>query len=208
MFMLMMFQFILLSWCTNFIQWIVELDQHLFLIINKKLTTPFFDWLLPIMRNSNTWIPLYVLIIVFVFYKLKQKAFIWIFFAILTIVLTDQLSSHVIKPWIARSRPCADINFSSQVRLLLEHCSGGFSFTSSHACNHFGITLFIFITLFPYLKKWRYLFLIWAAIICYAQVYVGVHYPLDVFSGGILGAAIGFFTGKYCSTKLFPKQIL
>lgn len=204
----MMFYLILFSWFTNFIQWIVELDQHVFLIINKKLTNPFFDWLMPIMRNSNTWIFLYLLIAVFVFYKLKQKAFIWIFFAILTIVLTDQLSSHVIKPWIARPRPCADINFSSQVRILLEHCSGGFSFTSSHACNHFGIALFIFITLSTYLKKWRYLFLIWAAIICYAQVYVGVHYPIDIFFGGILGASIGYFTGKYCLTKIFPKQII
>ena len=163
---------------------------------------------MPFMRNSTNWIALYVLILIFVFYKLKQKAFIWLFFAILTIVLTDQISSHIIKPWIARPRPCADINFSAQVRLLLDHCSGGYSFTSSHACNHFGFTLFIFITLSSYLKKWKYLFLVWAATISYAQVYVGVHYPIDVFIGGILGATIGYFTGKYCTTKLFPKQII
>ena len=201
-----MFQLFLLSWFTNFIQWIVELDQHVFLIINKKLTNPIFDVVLPFIRISTNWIPLYALLIVFAFYKLKQKAFIWIFFAIVTIVLTDQISSHVIKPFIGRLRPCSDPQFSSQVRLLLDHCSGGFSFTSSHACNHFGIALFIFITLSSFLKKWKYLFLFWAATISYAQVYVGVHYPLDIFFGGLLGASIGYFTGKYCSTKLISKK--
>jgi hypothetical protein len=139
-----MFSYFIISWFTNFIQWIIELDQQLFLIINQKLTNSVFDVVMPFMRYSTNWVPLYVLIIAFAFYKLKQKAFIWIFFAICTIVLTDQLSSHVIKPFIARARPCADINFSSQVRLLVAHCSGGYSFTSSHACNHFGIAIFIF----------------------------------------------------------------
>ena len=198
----------LISLFNKLIQKLVELDQQVFLIINHKLINPVFDVVMPFMRNSTNWIALYVLILIFVFYKLKQKAFIWLFFAILTIVLTDQISSHIIKPWIARPRPCADINFSAQVRLLLDHCSGGYSFTSSHACNHFGFTLFIFITLSSYLKKWKYLFLVWAATISYAQVYVGVHYPIDVFIGGILGATIGYFTGKYCTTKLFPKQII
>ncbi|MBS4042258.1 MAG: phosphatase PAP2 family protein [Chitinophagaceae bacterium] len=196
---------ILISWFSNFIQWIVELDQQLFLLLNQKLTNPIFDVVMPFMRNSTNWILLYVLLIIFAFYKLKQKAFIWIFFAICTIVLTDQLSSHVIKPFIARVRPCNDINFSSQVRLLLANCSSGFSFTSSHACNHFGIAMFIFISLFTYLKKWAYLFILWAAIISYAQVYVGVHYPIDILFGGILGSTIGFFIGRYCKTKIYLK---
>ncbi len=196
---------VIISWFSNLIQKIVECDQQIFLIINQKLINPVFDVVMPFMRNSTNWIPLYVLLIVFAFYKLKQKTFIWIFFAILTIVLTDQISSHVIKPWIARPRPCNDINFSSQVRLLLANCSSGFSFTSSHACNHFGIAIFIFITLFSYLKNWAYLFIIWAAIISYAQVYVGVHYPVDILFGGILGATIGYFVGKYCNTKIYLK---
>jgi undecaprenyl-diphosphatase len=83
-----------------------------------------------------------------------------------------------------------------QSRLLLDHCSGGFSFTSSHAANHFGLAMFIVMTLQPLLKNYRYLFLIWAAIISYAQVYVGVHFPLDVFAGAIIGIAVGYLNSK------------
>jgi undecaprenyl-diphosphatase len=83
-----------------------------------------------------------------------------------------------------------------QTRLLLDYCSGGFSFTSSHAANHFGIAVFLVVTLQPLLKNYRYLFLIWAAIIAYAQVYVGVHFPLDIFVGAIIGIIVGYFNGK------------
>jgi undecaprenyl-diphosphatase len=81
-------------------------------------------------------------------------------------------------------------------RLLLDHCSGGFSFTSSHAANHFGLAMFIVMTLQPLLKNYRYLFLFWAAIISYAQVYVGVHFPLDVFAGAIIGISVGYLNSK------------
>jgi undecaprenyl-diphosphatase len=90
----------------------------------------------------------------------------------------------------------------SHVRLLINNCSGGYSFTSSHATNHFGLALFLFITLQSVFKKWRYLFLFWAATICYGQVYVGVHYPLDVLCGAILGSATGYITGTVFNKKI------
>jgi membrane-associated phospholipid phosphatase len=71
------------------------------------------------------------------------------------------------------------------------------SFTSSHAANHFGIAVFCFFTLRQLWGKYVYLFLLWAASICFTQVYVGVHYPLDVFCGGILGSAIGTMTAYF-----------
>ncbi len=84
---------------------------------------------------------------------------------------------------------------TGKVRLLLEHCSGGFSFTSSHAANHFGLAMFLFISLVPLFKNYTWLFFIWAAIIAYAQVYVGVHYPLDVIAGAMIGLAVGKLNG-------------
>jgi undecaprenyl-diphosphatase len=112
-------------------------------------------------------------------------------FAALTVLLTDQISSGLIKNFVQRPRPCFDPNFYSQVRLLLDHCSGGYSFTSSHATNHYGIAAFLFATLGSYFGHWKYLLFVWASLICYAQVYVGVHYPLDVIVGAILGYIIG-----------------
>ena len=80
---------------------------------------------------------------------------------------------------------------TDKVRLLLDHCSGGFSFTSSHAANHFGLAMFLFVSLTPLFKKYTWLFFIWAGIIAYAQVYVGVHYPLDVMAGAMIGLVVG-----------------
>lgn len=191
-----------ISWFTSFINWLIQKDKALFLFFNKQHTNNFFDWLMPVLRESKTWIPLYILLLAFAALKLKKKVWIWILGAGATILLSDQISSHFFKPLFVRPRPCADVDFAPQVRLLLDHCSGGFSFTSSHACNHFGIAMFIITTLSSYLKKWKYVFLIWATAICYAQVYVGVHYPLDVLCGGILGAIIGKITGSFCSGKI------
>jgi len=112
------------------------------------------------------------------------------------VVVADQTSSHLIKTFIQRPRPCADAFLQFHVRLLLDHCSGGYSFTSSHATNHFGFAVFVFITLKDVLKQWKWLFIFWAATVSYGQVYVGVHYPLDILCGGILGAMIGFIMGS------------
>ncbi len=197
-----MSSFLFISWFTSFINWLIQKDKALFLFINKQHTNTFFDWLMPILRESKTWISLYILLLVFATSKLKKKVWIWMLFAAITILLTDQISSHIFKPLFGRLRPCTDIDFSPQVRLLLDHCSGGFSFTSSHACNHFGIALFIITTLSAYLKRWKYAFIFWATAICFAQVYVGVHYPLDVLCGAALGVLIGRLTGNFCLKKI------
>lgn len=117
-------------------------------------------------------------------------------FTVITITLSDQLSSTLIKYHVNRLRPCQDPAMEGHVRMLLNHCSGGPSFTSSHATNHFAAAVFLFIILKPYLKNWAYLFFFWAASISYGQVYVGVHYPLDIFCGAIVGSIIGFITAS------------
>lgn len=74
-------------------------------------------------------------------------------------------------------------------------CSNGFSFTSSHATNHFALGTFFFL-LFSF-TAYRFLFLVWAGVISFAQVYVGVHYPVDVICGALLGILIGFISFKF-----------
>jgi undecaprenyl-diphosphatase len=185
-------------------QWLNAWDTALFLQLNTVFTNPFFDKVLPLWRNANTWVPLYVFLIVFSVLNFKSKSFFWILGAILTLVLTDQISSSLIKPFFERPRPCNDPILMSQVRLLLGHCSGGYSFISSHATNHFGFAVYVFITLREVLKKWSFLFFIWAATISYAQVYVGVHYPLDIIFGSIVGSTIGYATAQICLRKVGP----
>ncbi|MCX6299212.1 MAG: phosphatase PAP2 family protein [Bacteroidetes bacterium] len=172
-------------------------DRYLFLKINSSWTNPFFDAILPWWRDSNTWTPLYLFLILFVVINSKKQAFFWILAAIITLVLTDQISSSLVKPLFGRLRPCSDPSLINQVRLLLPNCSGGYSFTSSHATNHFGFASFVFITLKPLIKKWGNLLFLWAATISFSQVYVGVHYPLDILSGAILGLLIGYTTAYF-----------
>lgn len=184
----------ILQQCWEFIN---TTDRDLFFKINTSWTNPFFDAVLPWWRDANTWTPLYLFLILFVVINSKKHAFFWILAAIITLVLTDQISSNLVKPLFGRLRPCSDPSMIHLVRLLLPNCSGGFSFTSSHATNHFGFAAFVFITLKPVIKNWGYLFFLWAATISFSQVYVGVHYPLDILSGAILGILIGYTTAYF-----------
>ena len=171
---------------------IIKWDQSLFELINGSWSSPNLDLFLSWMRTAENWIPLYLFLLGFLFYKWGWKAWKWVLGAVVTISMTDQVSSFFFKPLLHRLRPCADPAMISHVKLVIGACPSSFSFTSSHATNHFGIAMFIFMTLQPFFKKYTYLFFLWAALISYAQVYVGVHYPLDVVAGSILGLTIGY----------------
>ena len=177
-------------------QWLSAWDTVIFLQINTIWINPIFDAVLPIWRNANSWVPLYLFLIVFSVVNFRSRSFFWILGAVFSLVLTDQISSSLFKPFFERPRPCNDPVLMSHVRLLLDHCSGGYSFTSSHATNHFGFSVYVFVTLRSIFHKWSYLFLFWAASVSYAQVYVGVHYPLDILCGALIGATIGYATSQ------------
>lgn len=177
-----------------------EWDKTLFLKINTEYTNPIADALLPIARNAAAWIPLYIFLLLLMLKNFGWKSWTWLLFAVLSVVLSDQLSSTLIKEWISRIRPCNEVNLQDRMRLLLNYRPQSGSFTSSHAANHFALATYFILTLRKYLQKWIWLFLIWAIIISYAQIYVGVHYPLDIFGGAILGTTIG------CTTHFIFKK--
>lgn len=181
---------------------LLELDRSLFLKINTQWTSPFLDLVMPVWRDAKTWIPLYILIIAFLLYRFGLKIWPWLVLVGLMMLCSDQLSSHLIKPWFARTRPCNEPLLQGQVRKLLGYCSGSFSFTSSHAVNHFCIATFIIFTLRRHMGKAIYLFWLWAFSIALGQVYVGVHYPLDIFCGALLGTGIGYLFAFIYNRKI------
>ena len=107
-----------------------------------------------------------------------------------------------------RLRPCADPEMEFKVRLLLNYCSGGYSFTSSHATNHFGFAMFVTQTLKPYITKYRWILFVWAGTIAYGQVYVGVHYPLDIVVGAFLGCGIGYMVASFYNRRVATRYPL
>lgn len=177
-------------------------DIQLFYKINTVWTNSFLDSNFPWWRDATTWYPLYLFLLIFILLNFGWRAWTWVLFIIINVTLTDQFSSSVVKQWAMRLRPCRDPDMIEYVRMLLNHCSGGNSFPSSHATNHFGAAVFIFCTLRKYYGNWIYLFFFWAATISYGQVYVGVHYPTDVLAGAIIGSIIG-----YCVALIYNKKI-
>jgi undecaprenyl-diphosphatase len=107
--------------------------------------------------------------------------------------LSDTTSSNLIKKNVRRLRPCNDVEMQDRIHERVR-CGGGYSFTSSHAANHFAAAVFL-IGVFGLSGRWQQKALLgWAAAIAVSQVYVGVHYPLDVTCGALLGVAIGWWT--------------
>ncbi|MBK1441520.1 phosphatase PAP2 family protein [Parapedobacter sp. ISTM3] len=173
---------------------LISLDQEIFLAINQGLSNAFFDWLMPILRNPYTWAPLYLFIIIFCIKNYKKKGVLVVFLVLITFGIADALSSSVIKKSVQRVRPCNDVEFKEEVNVRVR-CGSGYSFTSSHATNHFAIAMVLIMVFYSRWKPILGLGLLWAAAVSFAQVYVGVHYPLDIICGAILGCLIGCFTG-------------
>jgi len=169
-------------------------DKWLFLKLNSQWTNPFFDAVLPFFRNSVLWAPLYIFIAAFIGLNYGKKGLWWALLFICTVAATDLIGARVIKEAVRRTRPCQDLVFMNYVRLLLKQCSGSYSFVSNHAANHFAMATFAFLTFRGVVKNWMLLAFAWAFFIAYSQVYVGVHYPLDVIGGALLGIGVGSMT--------------
>lgn len=173
---------------------LIAFDQEAFLSINEGLSNAFFDWLMPILRNPYTWAPLYLFIIIFCIKNYGKRGVLIILFTVITFGISDFTSSSLVKKSVQRIRPCNDIEFKENVNIRVR-CGSGYSFTSSHATNHFAMASFLIMVFY---RRWKHILwigLLWAAMISFAQVYVGVHYPLDVLAGAVLGCSIGYIVG-------------
>lgn len=181
---------------------LTDLDHQLFFKINNDWTNAFLNDVFPWWRDASTWIPLYFFLVLLVFLNFGWKAWPWLVSLILTVSVSDQLSSHLLKNWVGRIRPCRDPSLSGNVHLLINRCPSSGSFPSSHATNHFALAFFLYLTLHKYIGKWAYLFFFWAASISYGQVYVGVHFPLDIVVGALLGSFLGYGFGTIFNRRI------
>ncbi|MCC6458877.1 MAG: phosphatase PAP2 family protein [Saprospiraceae bacterium] len=176
--------------------WWQTLDFEIFSWINGGLGNPVFDAVLPLVREKWFWAPLYLFLIAFAIQNYSaSKALAFLLGLALVIALSDFTSSTLIKKNVQRLRPCNDPQVAHLVHLRLPACGSGYSFTSSHAANHFAVATFVVAVLGTSLASWAPVALYgWAFLIAFSQVYVGVHYPGDVFFGSLLGIGIGRWT--------------
>lgn len=185
------------------LQRIVQGDYWLFSKINQQWANPVFDHVLPFLRQAEIWVPFYLFLLLFITLNFGRKGWWWALFLIVTAIIGDLVSSHLIKESIDRLRPCREPAIADTIRILVNYCPESSSFTSSHACNHFALANFIFLTLRS-TSKWWGLVYVWAFLISYTQIYVGVHFPVDVICGAILGLLIGYGTSRLFRLSFGP----
>ena len=166
-----------------------RLDQQLFLFLNSW-NSPFWDKVMQAISGVIIWIPLYLAILICIGVKHKRKFLVILLFIILAATLADQISVHLFKNIFHRLRPCHEPALNGLVHLVDGKCGGMYGFVSSHATNSFNVALLglLFIR-----KRWFTIFIIlWAMMVGYSRIYLGVHYPGDVICGSLLGAVIGW----------------
>lgn len=169
---------------------ITPIDQDLFFAINGTHSY-FADCVMWLYSGRLVWIPLTLFMIGFIFYKKSWKEWLPILVAfVILFLLCDKISSDIIKPYFARWRPTHDPAIMDQVRTLYGYTAGRYGFISSHAANAFGMA--VFTSLLFKNKFYTIVIVIWALIMGYSRIYLGVHYGSDVLGGMIVGSVIGY----------------
>ena len=160
------------------------IDERLFYYINGTLANSVTDKVMPFITNGENWVIFFVIMWFYVFVKGGPKGRALAILVILCFILSDQ-TSNLIKELVGRVRPCASL---PNVHLLI-NCGSGKSFPSSHAVNNFAGAVLIS----HFYPKLKYLVYAGAFLIAISRIFVGVHYPIDVLGGMIIGIILGLF---------------
>ncbi len=176
-----------MKWLQN----ILEIDKELFLYLNS-LHNPFWDTIMLMVTRKETWIPFFAIILFFIIKNYRSKALPILLILALAILFSDQLSV-LLKENIQRFRPVHDPVIGPLVHNVLRKGSL-YGFVSSHAAN--GFAVFVFTSHLFKNPGYRFLLFIWAVLFSYSRIYSGVHYPLDILGGAVLGSITGVLCYK------------
>jgi undecaprenyl-diphosphatase len=179
---------------------LLHIDTEILLAINGW-HAPWVDWLMWIVSAKTTWIPLYLLLIGLLVWRYRQPAMthvkwlqkvpacvVMIVVIGLAVGAADFIASGILKDWVARPRPSRVPELEGVLHLVNGYKSGQYGFVSSHAANTMVCAL-----LFSMI--WRNKIatvglMLWVAANCYSRMYLGVHYPLDILGGLMVGTLV------------------
>ncbi|MGI9525784.1 MAG: phosphatase PAP2 family protein [Weeksellaceae bacterium] len=171
---------------------IIGWDQETFIYLNN-LGTPAWDSFWMTITNKKTWIPLYLILSYFIYRTFGWKKTLIILAGAGLLVLSADQISHLYKDvLIQRFRPCKDPIISQYVRLVKSSCGGDYGFFSGHATNHMAVA--VYVGLIFRRQKWILpILVLWAMMVAYSRIYIGVHYPLDILTGMLMGTLLAIF---------------
>ena len=171
-----------------------DYDKALFRFLNG-FHNPWLDPIILVLTETIAWLPLFIFLAYVVVKEFKKESWIIFLGITLTIILADQITASIMKPYFARLRPSREPTLQGLIHLVQGYTGGQFGFASSHAANTFGLATFFYFILGTTRHWIRWLF-VWAAFMTYTRIYLGVHYPGDVLVGAAVGMVCGWIAVK------------
>lgn len=170
---------------------ILEADRTAFLVVNGARSEVADLWM-GYFSEPLFWVPLYLFFLFLIKWRWGWRG-LWLTVPVvaLMVLCSDTGSVVLFKNTVQRLRPCHAPDLQGLVHLVDGHCGGQYGFISSHASNHFALAVFM-AGMLRRRPSWAVpALLLWAAVVAYSRIYLGVHYPGDVIVGALYGTLVG-----------------
>ena len=183
----------------------IILEDKQAMIFLNNLGSSTFDPFWILVSEKWFWIPLYVIFLYFLYKNFNKKSLFYILlFVALGITASDQVA-NIFKFGFERLRPCHDPSLEGLLREV--KCGGKFGFYSAHSSNSFFVATYLTMLLGKKIKQLPYFLFVWAAIVAYSRVYLGMHFPGDIIIGAIMGILLALFFGTLAKKVIKKSEV-
>lgn len=183
----------------------IILEDKQAMIFLNNLGSSTFDPFWILVSEKWFWIPLYIIFLYFLYKNFNKKSLFYILlFVALGITASDQIA-NIFKFGFERLRPCHDPSLEGLLREV--KCGGKFGFYSAHSSNSFFVATYLTILLGKKIKQLPYFLFVWAAIVAYSRVYLGMHFPGDIIVGAIMGILLALFFGTLAKKVIRKSEV-